>query len=84
MGTGVLTFWYVVSMIVFAAPADTTSDDAAAVGLIILGVPTLVVVTSLLVLGGAVGEALRLLHHHFGWSSRSTETIRDSGVRFGR
>lgn len=73
IGTWILAFGYVFSMIVLADPADPTSDNGAAVGLIILGVPAFVVVTLLLVVGGTVGEVLRFLRQHVGRLSRQTE-----------
>jgi hypothetical protein len=56
VGAGVLAFWYVVAMVY---SNDPTADNAAGVGLVLLGIPALVLVALLLVVGGAVGAAFR-------------------------
>jgi len=55
-GAGVLAFWYVVAMV---SSNDPTADNAAGVGVVMLGIPALVLVALLLVVGGAVGAAFR-------------------------
>jgi hypothetical protein len=55
-GAGVLVFWYVVAMV---SSNDPTADNAAGVGILLLGIPALVLVTLLLVIGGAVGAVFR-------------------------
>lgn len=55
-GAGVLALWYVVAMV---SSNDPTADNAAGVGVVMLGIPALVLVALLLVVGGAVGAAFR-------------------------
>lgn len=55
-GAGVLALWYLVAM---ASSNDPTADSAVGVGVVMLGIPALVLVALLLVVGGAVGAAFR-------------------------
>ena len=57
LGTTVLVAWYVIAM---AASSDPAADDAAAVGVIILTIPTLVLVLLVLVVGAGAGAVARL------------------------
>ena len=56
VGAAVFGFWYVVAMI---SSNDPTADDAAGVGLVILGVPVLVLVALLLGIGGGLAAGIR-------------------------
>ncbi len=64
-GTGALLFWYVVAMIAFADPNDPTADNAAAVGVIIFAIPTLLIIALLLGVGAGLGR----LSRRFGYPS---------------
>lgn len=55
-GAAVLYFWYVVAMV---SSNDPTADDAAAVGLVVLGVPAVIVVALLLGIGGGLAAGIR-------------------------
>jgi hypothetical protein len=55
-GAGVLMFWYVLAMV---SSNDPTADDAAAVGVVFLGLPALALVALLLVIGGGLGAIFR-------------------------
>jgi hypothetical protein len=56
-----LLSWYVCAMFSLADPGDYTVDDAAAVGAMMVAVPTAAAVTILLVLGGGLGAGLRFI-----------------------
>lgn len=56
VGAAVLCFWYVVAMI---SSNDPTADDAAGAGLVLLGVPALIVVVLLLGIGGGLAAGVR-------------------------
>ncbi|MGZ4473668.1 MAG: hypothetical protein ACXVXM_17025 [Nocardioidaceae bacterium] len=52
VGTGVLLTWYVVAML---ASPDPNADIEAGAGLVIIAVPTLALVSLLLMVGGGIG-----------------------------
>ena len=59
-GTGTLVVAYVLAMVTAPDPTGT-NDDAAAVGLIILGIPAALVLTLLLLAGASFGRSIRAL-----------------------
>ena len=56
-----LLAWYVGAMLMAPATDGSDNDTAAGAGLVILGVPGLIVIAALVGLGAAVGAAVRAL-----------------------
>ena len=55
-GTIAMLCWYVVAMVAFAPSNDTSSDNAAGAGVVILGIPTLLLIGIFLALGAGAGR----------------------------
>lgn len=64
LGTGALLFWYCVAWVVLVPASETTADNSAGAGVVLLFFPTLAAISAVLYLGGLIGRLrpARLTH----------------------